>query len=309
MKKKKIKKATENSTFWIWEEKAKEGKLSYGVSVKTQNGENVLLLFTIREKVYEEWLEYLQTHGEKLSFLGMRKVLGREYSGLESDIMEYIVAEDENSGEFNIKFGESRYFVLYKQVDGSPFYTIFVFPEKAIEKLAEDSVQGMFFILIPIFILVVAASYIASVHITKHLRRLTLEMNQMYSREEKGKASRWKDEIDILEEAFKELQDRIQKVMEETKGAKKKQMAAELSLLQAQINPHFLYNTLDSINWLAIKMKVPQISFIVKNMSDYFRIGLNAGQQVTVLRQELCHIISYFNIQKFRYEGADSSLY
>ena len=258
--------AAPNSQFWIWEEGAKEGKLSYGACMKTKDGERVLLLFTIREKVYGEWMEYLHSHGGELSFLGMREVLGRKDNGLEADIMESI-------------------------------------PKETIEKLAEDSVRGMFFILIPIFALALAASYLASVHITRHLRRLTLEMNRMYSGEENGKASRWKDEIDILEESFHELQGRIRNVMEEMEGAKKKQMAAELGLLQAQINPHFLYNTLDSINWLAIKMNVPQISFIVKNMSDYFRVGLNAGQQVTTLRQELCHIISYFNIQKFRYEG------
>ncbi len=295
--------AAPNSQFWIWEEGAKEGKLSYGACMKTKDGERVLLLFTIREKVYGEWMEYLHSHGGELSFLGMREVLGRKDNGLEADIMESIAKEGGDSGEFETKYEGAQYFVLYKQIGGSPFYTIFVFPKETIEKLAEDSVRGMFFILIPIFALALAASYLASVHITRHLRRLTLEMNRMYSGEENGKASRWKDEIDILEESFHELQGRIRNVMEEMEGAKKKQMAAELGLLQAQINPHFLYNTLDSINWLAIKMNVPQISFIVKNMSDYFRVGLNAGQQVTTLRQELCHIISYFNIQKFCYEG------
>ena len=298
-----INSAAPNSQFWIWEEGTKEGKLSYGACMKTKDGERVLLLFTIREKVYGEWMEYLHSHGGELSFLGMREVFGRKYSGLEADIMESIAKEGGDSGEFETKYEGAQYFVLYKQIGGSPFYTIFVFPNETIETLAEDSVRVMFFILIPIFALALAASYLASVHITRHLRRLTLEMNRMYSGEENGKASRWKDEIDILEESFHELQGRIRNVMEEMEGAKKKQMAAELGLLQAQINPHFLYNTLDSINWLAIKMNVPQISFIVKNMSDYFRVGLNAGQQVTTLRQELCHIISYFNIQKFRYEG------
>lgn len=298
-----IKEPAQGSQFWAWEKGEKEGKLSYGVCIKTKDGENVLLLFTIREKVYGEWMEYLHTYGGKDSFLGMQEVSGRKYNGLEADIMDLIIQEGRDSGEFDIKYEGAQYFTLYKQISGSPFYTIFVFPKETIEKLAEDSVRGMFFILIPIFMLVVAFSYIASVHITRHLRRLTQEMNRMYSGEENGKASRGKDEINILEKAFHELQGRIQKVMEEMEGAKKKQIAAELGLLQAQINPHFLYNTLDSINWLAIEMNVPQISFIVRNMSDYFRIGLNAGQQVTTLKQELCHIISYFNIQKFRYEG------
>ena len=252
---------------------------------------------------YKSDLEYLKNYGGESSFLGMREVFGQRHGGLEAEIMDHIVKGNGSSGEFDIKYEGAQHFVLYKRIDGSPFYTVFVFPKETIEKLAEDSVRGMFFILIPIFVLVVAASYLASVHITRHLRRLTLEMNRMYSGEENGKVSKWKDEIDILEEAFHELQGRIQKVMIEIEEAKRKQMAAELGLLQAQINPHFLYNTLDSINWLAIKMNAPQISFIVKNMSDYFRVGLNAGQQVTTLKQELCHIISYFNIQKFRYEG------
>jgi len=76
---------------------------------------------------------------------------------------------------------------------------------------------------------------------------------------------------------------------------------AELKALQAQINPHFLYNTLDTIVWMAESNKTDQVINIVRALSSFFRIALSKGKDWISLRQEIEHVSSYLTIQKMRY--------
>lgn len=76
---------------------------------------------------------------------------------------------------------------------------------------------------------------------------------------------------------------------------------AELQALQAQINPHFLYNTLDSIRWKAEAAGAEDISQMVRDLANFFRIGLSRGREIIPLEQEICHVRSYLDIQKMRY--------
>ncbi len=77
---------------------------------------------------------------------------------------------------------------------------------------------------------------------------------------------------------------------------------AELELLQAQINPHFLYNTLDTIIWLAEAGKQGEVVEIVGALSDFFRTSLNHGNGMFALREEEKHVRSYLQIQQVRYQ-------
>lgn len=290
--------------FWTGDINGISGSFIHGVHVQAVEENDAYLLFGVRERVCQGWLTKLRLYGGENTFLIIEDQSfcdGKE-DGIRSEIMSHILESGAETGDFMFRDGTEKYFVLYGQAESGLLYAVSAFQVSIIEQQAEDSVKGMFFILIPIFLLVLLASYVASVYLTSRLRRLAYEMNQMYASKEAQKIKSKRDDIDMLEEAFHELQGRMDSALREVKEAEKKQRIAELSLLQGQINPHFLYNTLDSINWLAVKMNVPQISFIVKNMSDYFRIGLNSGEQLTTLRQEIWHITSYFNIQRFRFE-------
>lgn len=293
--------AAGRSRFWIRGNEKIPGEYIYGVRADAGDGESAFLLFQLQEKVRKQWMEQMAFSPGGKSFLARQQ----DGSGdaLWEKAMEKIAAGGGRAGDFVMRTEERTYFVLFEGVGGTPFYAVSCLPVSDIEKQAMDSVRGMFFILIPIFAVVIAVSYVASVRITRHLRRLVFQMDHVYPREgQAGGGGKSRDEIDRLEEAFAGLQKRVDRAVQEAGLAEKNQRIAEQSLLQAQINPHFLYNTLDSIHWLAVKMNVPQISFIVRNMSDYFRMGLNAGKQVTTLRKEIAHTVSYFNIQKFRFD-------
>ena len=77
---------------------------------------------------------------------------------------------------------------------------------------------------------------------------------------------------------------------------------AELMVLQSQINPHFLYNTLDAITWLAESGEQETVVHMVGSLSGFFRTSLNQGKDVVTLAEEVQHIRSYLEIQKIRYQ-------
>ena len=89
----------------------------------------------------------------------------------------------------------------------------------------------------------------------------------------------------------------IKKNMEEQKNFQK----AEMKALQAQITPHFLYNTFDTIVWLAEEEKTEEVVRITKAFSDFLRISLSRGHEWITIAQELDHIKNYLTIQKIRY--------
>ena len=77
--------------------------------------------------------------------------------------------------------------------------------------------------------------------------------------------------------------------------------AAELRVLQEQINPHFLYNTLDNIIWLAESKKTDEVVMMVSSLSTFFRTSLSKGREFVSVKEETEHIRSYLEIQQFRY--------
>ncbi|KAE9628769.1 hypothetical protein GND95_13625 [Defluviitalea raffinosedens] len=95
---------------------------------------------------------------------------------------------------------------------------------------------------------------------------------------------------------------RIEYLLDAVKTEEKNLREAELELLQAQINPHFLYNTLDTIIWLAESGNPKEVVDMVKALSDFFRTSLNHGNGMFTLKEEERHVKSYLQIQHVRYQ-------
>lgn len=91
-------------------------------------------------------------------------------------------------------------------------------------------------------------------------------------------------------------------IEEQVKNEQKQLRKAEFELLQAQINPHFLYNTLDAIVWSAEAGNQKQVVSMVGSLSDFFRSSLNKGKEIVTIREDLQHVRSYLEIQQIRYQ-------
>lgn len=109
------------------------------------------------------------------------------------------------------------------------------------------------------------------------------------------------DEIAVLSASFNRMVEEIGKLVEDIRVEELNLRAAELRLLQEQINPHFLYNTLDNIIWLAESNETAQVVNMVSALSDFFRTTLSKGKDYISVRDEEAHINSYLQIQQFRY--------
>lgn len=110
------------------------------------------------------------------------------------------------------------------------------------------------------------------------------------------------EEINVLARAFNQMSDRISALLDKTKQEQKNLRELELRLHQEQISPHFLYNTLDSIVWMAEGGNNRQVVEMTTDLSDFFRTVLSGGRDFITIEEEELHIRSYLKIQKIRYE-------
>lgn len=110
-----------------------------------------------------------------------------------------------------------------------------------------------------------------------------------------------KDEIGQIIDSFSSMSKRMESMINERYEMGRTVKNAELCALQAQINPHFLYNSLDLINCIAIQKNVPQITEMVTALVKFYKLTLNSGNEIVTLSQELLHVKTYVQIQNIRF--------
>ncbi len=110
------------------------------------------------------------------------------------------------------------------------------------------------------------------------------------------------EEFSELGEGFNQMVEKIGNLVEDIRVEQLNLRVTEQKLLQAQINPHFLYNTLDAIIWLAEANQTEQVIMMVTALSDFFRTTLSKGKDYITVQEEESHIRSYLQIQQFRYQ-------
>ena len=105
-----------------------------------------------------------------------------------------------------------------------------------------------------------------------------------------------------LSNSMNTMIDKINELLEQVTTEQIRLRKAEFELLQAQINPHFLYNTLDAIIWMAEAGEQKRVVGMVRNLSDFFRTSLNQGKDINSIKEEMLHVKSYLEIQHVRYQ-------
>lgn len=109
-------------------------------------------------------------------------------------------------------------------------------------------------------------------------------------------------ELKVLGKSFNVMIEKMSALIEHITLEQTRLREAELEILQMQINPHFLYNTLDTIVWLAEAGDNDQVVNMVEVLSDFFRATLNGGKEIVTIEEESRHISSYLQIQQVRYK-------
>jgi two-component system sensor histidine kinase YesM len=151
-------------------------------------------------------------------------------------------------------------------------------------------------------LLTVGFVILSSGKITGQIKLLTLAIGKFGKMEDIDFEFDEKDEVGKIGGEFQKVVTENKALTSNLYNAIIKQKEAELMALQSQINPHFLYNTLNSIYLMAERVQAKNISTMVMNLSKIFKFALNRGESFTIVKNELKHVESYLEIQKIRYE-------
>lgn len=181
-----------------------------------------------------------------------------------------------------------------------------------VDELVTDRVMNMTRMMILFVILVILASILVgrifAETVSSPADRLVDAMqsfekdaeNFSYEKFEKISVPR---EIYEISESFGHLVIRVQELMEQVRNEEISLRKTELNALQAQINPHFLYNTLDSIAWMCEEERTQEAVVMVNALAKLFRISISKGHELIPIERECQHAESYLKIQKFRYKS------
>ena len=154
-----------------------------------------------------------------------------------------------------------------------------------------------------VLILVIILSYYIPRSITMPITRISRVTDQVAKGNLSVRAAAESGaEARMLSDSLNAMIDKINELLDQVTTEQIRLRKAEFELLQAQINPHFLYNTLDTIVWLAEAGDQKRVVSMVGNLSDFFRTSLNQGKDIISIREELAHVRSYLEIQQVRYQ-------
>ena len=153
-----------------------------------------------------------------------------------------------------------------------------------------------------ILVVIISGSYFIANRITRPIKELQSAMKGFDTFETSINTSSGCYEVESLSIEFDKMLKEIQRLLSEIKENEQYLRSYELNALYSQINPHFLYNTLDTIVWMAEFNDSEKVIEVTKSLAQFFRISLSKGQEMITLEEEFDHIKQYLFIQKQRYD-------
>jgi len=214
------------------------------------------------------------------------------------------IAMNTESSEISLaRLANKNYSIIKQPVQTAEWQLVYCIPSRQLS--ADTSRIGVFtlFVFLVLLMLSALAAIFISDRITSKITLLTQRMKSIQEEiYDKGDEviEHEKDEIGALQENYEIMLKKLRKLILDNYQAQLEKKEARLRLLQAQINPHFLYNVLDQINWMGVRAKSQEISEVVTKLGRFYRIGLSKGKEIITLAEELEHVRIYIDIQKYR---------
>ena len=217
--------------------------------------------------------------------------------------------EDGGHYDENIEMLDNNIYILTELIQDNIQYYIY-YQTQSIENLkvqlnnqVEKFIVLWTILLICLIVCVLILSSVTANGITRPIRELCGVTRQISEGDFSARAGvKTQDEVSQLADSVNEMSEHLEVMVSQIKEDERKMRHAELRLLQEQINPHFLYNTLDTIIWLIEGNLPEQAVDMVVSLSDFFRLVLSHGKEFISIRDEELHILSYLKIQQVRYQ-------
>lgn len=226
--------------------------------------------------------------------------------GLESyadqRLAEYLLQADDNEGSFQIQLENESSIVAYDRqpISGLLFYEVIPISSISLDRnVIYNTIFITFFFCI---VIGMSLSVVISQQMGAPINRLTKRLRLISGGDFQTDASiETDDEIGMIGKQINQMSSHIATLLDIRVQDEKEKKDIEIKMLQAQINPHFLYNTLDSIRWIATMQKNTGIVQVVTALSSLLKNMAKGFNEKVTLRQELDFLQNYVTIEKIRY--------
>jgi two-component system sensor histidine kinase YesM len=223
------------------------------------------------------------------------------YSSLKNEMIDQVMSS--NTSNFTTSEGKNSRMYTINQSKNTGWKIVGV---TYVDELVPNKSEIQTYIVmwgIGLTLIAVILSYMLSLRISRPIKRLEASMKEV----EKGNFDiqvniESYNEIGQLSKRFNHMTTEIKELMVQNVIEQELKRKSEWKALQAQINPHFLYNTLDSIIWMAEGKKSEEVVLMVAALARLFRLSISKGQEMISIAKEIEHIKSYLTIQKMRYK-------
>ena len=205
------------------------------------------------------------------------------------------------SGIFEGELIEGRVGINIRKIDLVDWSIVYLYDMNILYRQAKQiQTAAVFIFVISVVIVIGIASFISRTVVTP-IRTLAKSMDEVVDNNMVVTfVPKYNDEVAYLGRRFAAMVQKAANLIEEVKQAEKQKQIEELKALQAQINPHFLYNTLDMVYWMDKMEGNDSSANLIADLADFFRLSLNKGEDITTVEREAEHVKKYLEIQKRR---------
>lgn len=266
-----------------------------------------LVVFHLRPYHLQDILDEIKTVPEEtiLVFNDQNELIEADYGtgwAMEEAVVEGIRRELAEGERKEASYDDQFWF--YRSVNGGKTQILLTVPNQTIVEALFPTVFSSIIVAVIAILASIVCSVVYSRAISRPIRKLSEEMKTLTLNEYSGSfAENREDEIGILQDSFDHMIARNKELIAQEYQSKLEKRSAQLRALQAQINPHFMYNTLQVIGGMALEKNAPGIYQITLALSDILRYSLNFSREMVCLEEEVRYLESYVMIQNERFGG------
>lgn len=232
-------------------------------------------------------------------------VASSDSSGAGVYYLAYDVIQDSfmaSNGFIEREILDQKFYAGFYNIRHPGWFMVTILPASSL--LDQGNLLMFQYILIYLCVLIlttVMAHFLAH-SVTNRISSIIRQMNQVRQGPPVPMASPiYHDEVGDLIDTYNYMTHKMEQLMEEQRKAAEELRIAEFHSLQAQINPHFLYNTMDMINWLALQGQTEAVSQAVQKLSRFYKLTLSRKNSISTIGDEEEHVSIYLQIQNMRY--------
>ena len=237
---------------------------------------------------------YIMDSNKEIVYTPVNNIVYRIKNQWIEEINNEIIIKNINGENYQLTKFKSKY---------TGWETIGVFPESESLRVVE---YIKYYSFIAAIIALIIAEFLVVIF-TKSIVKPMYKLKRLMKRAQEGDLTvsfntKYNDEVGELGSSFNNMVKEINNLINLVQKEEKSKRIAEMNVLQAQIKPHFMYNTLDTIRWMAEEHNEEDIVEIIEAFTNLLRISLSKGKEMISVQEELNHVQSYLIIQKIRYE-------